>query len=116
MSIPDRQIPVHAPMTRFTIEDSQLTVGGIPLQRLAARIGQTPFYAYDRQVLINRVAELRTALPKAVKLHYAMKANPMPALVGVMANLVDGVDVASGGELKVALDIGANPAEISSTA
>ena len=113
MSIPDRQIPVHAPITRFAIEDSQLTVGGIPLQRLAARVGQTPFYAYDRQVLINRVAELRTALPKAVKLHYAMKANPMPALVGVMANLVDGIDVASGGELKVALDIGANPAEIS---
>ena len=37
----------------------------------------------------------------------------MPALVGVMAGLVDGIDVASGGELKVALDAGADPAEIS---
>jgi diaminopimelate decarboxylase len=42
-----------------------------------------------------------------------MKANPMPALVCHMARLVDGIDVASGGELKVALDAGANPREIS---
>ena len=48
-----------------------------------------------------------------MKLHYAMKANPMPALVGLMAGLVDGVDVASAGELKVALDAGADPREIS---
>ena len=34
-------------------------------------------------------------LPPEVQLHYAMKANPMPALVGFMARLVDGLDVAS---------------------
>lgn len=113
MSLPERQMPVHAPMNQFASADGQLLVGGIPLERLAARTGQTPFYAYDRQLLIERVAELRAALPKSVKLHYAMKANPMPALVGVMAGLVDGIDVASGGELKVALDAGADRAEIS---
>ncbi len=113
MSLSDHQIPVHAPITRFAVADSQLLVGGVPLERLAARVGQTPFYAYDRQVIVDRVRELRAALPQSVKLHYAMKANPMPALVGVMATLVDGIDVASGGELKVALDAGANPAEIS---
>jgi len=113
MSLSDHQIPVHAPITRFAVADSQLLVGGVPLERLAARVGQTPFYAYDRQVIVDRVSELRAALPQSVKLHYAMKANPMPALVGVMATLVDGIDVASGGELKVALDAGANPAEIS---
>ncbi|OPZ02912.1 MAG: L-glutamyl-(BtrI acyl-carrier protein) decarboxylase [Alphaproteobacteria bacterium ADurb.BinA305] len=59
------------------------------------------------------MAQLRAALPAAVKLHYAMKANPMPAVVGLMAGLVDGIDVASAGELKVALDAGAHPAEIS---
>jgi diaminopimelate decarboxylase len=52
-------------------------------------------------------------LPAGVQLHYAMKANPMPALVGHVSRLVDGLDVASGGELKVALDAGANPADIS---
>ena len=60
-----------------------------------------------------RAAELRKALPASVKLHYAMKANPMPALVAVMVQQVDGIDVASGGELKVALDAGADPREVS---
>lgn len=113
MSVSDRPIPVHAPMNQFATADGQLLVGGITLQRLAARVGQTPFYAYDQKLLRSRVAELRSALPKNIQLHYAMKANPMPALVGVMAGLVDGIDVASGGELKVALDAGVDPAEIS---
>ena len=100
-------------MSQFPVKDGELLVGGIPLSRLAARVGQTPFYAYDRQLLTRRVALLRAALPASLKLHYAMKANPMPALVCHMAGLVDGIDVASAGELKVALDAGANPREIS---
>lgn len=105
--------PVHAPMTQFPIRDGELIVGGVPLTRLAARVGQTPFYAYDRQLLDARVGELREALPDAIDLHYAVKANPMPALVGVMAELVDGLDVASAGELRIALDAGCPPADIS---
>ncbi|HNL78607.1 MAG TPA: pyridoxal-dependent decarboxylase, exosortase A system-associated, partial [Accumulibacter sp.] len=69
-------------MSQFAVRDGELLIGGIPLSRLADRVGQTPFYAYDRQLLAERVATLRAALPPAVKIHYAMKANPMPALVG----------------------------------
>ena len=100
-------------MRQFPVMNGELLVGGMALSRLASRVGQTPFYALDRSLLRKRVAELRAALPKAVKLHYAMKANPMPALVGYMAGLVDGIDVASGGELRVALNAGATPADIS---
>lgn len=100
-------------MTQFATAGGELVVGGKRLSQLAAQVGQTPFYAYDRALLRARVAELRGALPRQVKLHYAMKANPMPAVVGLMAGLVDGIDVASAGELKVALDAGADPAEIS---
>jgi diaminopimelate decarboxylase len=110
---PARTPPQHAPMPQFGVEANDLMVGGGPLSHLAARVGQTPFYAYDRTLLRRRVAELRAALPPAVKLHYAMKANPMPAVVGYMAGMVDGIDVASAGELKVALDAGADPAEVS---
>ena len=105
--------PTHAPMLQWPVRQGQLSVGGITLSRLADRVGQTPFYAYDRALLRARVADLRAALPPGLKLHYAMKANPMPALVQFMAGLVDGVDVASAGELKVALDAGVNPAEMS---
>ena len=110
---PKRVSPVHVPMTQFPLDDGELIIGGHKLSVLAERIGQTPFYAYDRGLLRARVAQLRAALPGTVKLHYAMKANPMPAVVGLMATLVDGIDVASAGELQVALNAGADPAEIS---
>ncbi|MBI5256391.1 MAG: pyridoxal-dependent decarboxylase, exosortase A system-associated [Burkholderiales bacterium] len=114
MSVPTpRPAPVHAPMRQFPVRDGELLIGGLPITRLAARVGRTPFYAYDRGLLARRVAELRAALPAGIKLHYAMKANPMPALVGFMAGLVDGIDVASAGELAVALDAGAQVAEVS---
>jgi diaminopimelate decarboxylase len=100
-------------MDQFPVENGELVVGGIPLSRLVARVGRTPFYAYDRGLLARRMNELRAALPQGIQLHYAMKANPMPALVCHMAGLVDGIDVASAGELKVALDAGADPREIS---
>ncbi|MBI5718936.1 MAG: pyridoxal-dependent decarboxylase, exosortase A system-associated [Burkholderiales bacterium] len=109
-------------MNQFAVQDGELIVGGMKLSQLAARVGRTPFFAYDRGLLRARVAELRAALPNGkdgkdgkdgIKLHYAMKANPMPALVGLMAGLVDGIDVASAGELKIALDAGADPAEVS---
>jgi diaminopimelate decarboxylase len=113
MNASERLPPAHAPMNCFPAENGELQVGGMPLSRLAMRVGQTPFYAYDRLILAERVAQLRAVLPASIKLHYAMKANPMPALVCLMAGLVDGIDVASGGELKVALDSGAEPREIS---
>jgi diaminopimelate decarboxylase len=100
-------------MDQFSVEDDCLLVGGIALTQLARQVGQTPFYAYDRDVMSRRVAQLREALPEGLSIHYAMKANPMPAVVQHMAGLVDGLDVASGRELRVALDTGTPAAEIS---
>lgn len=105
--------PRHAPMTQFASAGGELLVGGETLSTLAERVGQTPFFAYDRGLLRRRVVELRSTLPAGIRLHYAMKANPMPAVVGLMAQLVDGIDVASAGELKVALDAGAQAREVS---
>jgi diaminopimelate decarboxylase len=51
--------------------------------------------------------------PRQIDVPYAVKANPMPALVCLMAGLVDGLDVASAGELRVALDAGVDPSTIS---
>ena len=105
--------PQHAPMTQFEVLDDCLIIGGMPLTRLAERVGSTPFYAYDRSKLSERVALLRQHLPPEIELHYAMKANPMPAVVQHMAGLVDGLDIASGGEQRVALDTPIDPAEVS---
>ncbi len=105
--------PQHAAMDQFATVDNCLAVGGIPLPQLAARAGQTPFYAYDRGLMTQRVEDLRMAMPERLSLHYAMKANPMPAVVKHLAGLTDGLDVASLGELRVALDTGTDPRHIS---
>jgi len=91
----------------------ELLVGGQPLTRVVAAVGSTPCYLYDRGRLARRAGALRARLPDNVHLHYAMKANPMPALVCHMARLVDGLDVASAGELRLALDAGTAPEHIS---
>ena len=105
--------PRHAPMDRFPVVDDCLQVGGLSLTELAARAGRTPFYAYDRGLMTRRVEQLRAALPEGISLHYAIKANPMPAVVQHMAGLVDGLDVASQREMQTALDAGTPPGAIS---
>lgn len=113
MNTPGHPALQHAPMTQFPVHEDCLYVGGVALPRLAQRVGGTPFYAYDRQCIEARVAALRSLLPAGVRLHYAVKANPMPAVVQCLAGLADGLDVASAGELKIALDTGMRPAHIS---
>jgi diaminopimelate decarboxylase len=84
--------------------DGQLAIGGLGAERLAARAGSTPFFAYDREAIRCRVASVRASLPSDVHLSYAVKANPMPAVLHHLSGLVDGFDVASGTELRHALD------------
>ncbi|MGE3846662.1 MAG: alanine racemase, partial [Gammaproteobacteria bacterium] len=103
----------HARLANLAARDGQLLIGGQPAERLVARAGRTPLYVYDRAAMSERVASLRACLPAEVELHYAIKANPMPAVVAHFARLVDGFDVASQREMLVALDAGMDPAEIS---
>lgn len=97
----------------FATAGDELVVGGVPLKRLAARVGRTPFYAYDRALITERIAHLRSHIPKAVHLSYAVKANPMPAVAHHLGTLVDGFDVASAGELAMVLDTGIDPQRVS---
>jgi len=110
MTRDDRDRAGTAPaIARWAASNGELCVGGVPVHALARRLGGTPFYAYDRAQIAQRVGDLRAALPAAVRLHYAIKANPMPAVVQHLAGLVDGADVASAGELDLALDAGYSP-------
>lgn len=103
----------HARLATLESEHGMLRINGTPLDRIAERVGRTPFYVYDRAAITRRIGELRAALPDRVLLHYAIKANPMPALVGHVRSFVNGFDVASANEMLVALDGGMPPGEIS---
>ncbi|GAB3290050.1 pyridoxal-dependent decarboxylase, exosortase A system-associated [Parahaliea aestuarii] len=108
-----RTAPVHAPITQFSTRDNQLVIGPYTATELAARVGMTPFYAYDSGLIRQRVAALRDIMPPALHIHYAVKANPMPAVIQLLEELVDGLDVASAGEIRLALDSGVEPALVS---
>ena len=86
--------------------DGMLRIGGQRADILAEAAGDTPLFVYDRAMLTARAAEWRAAMPRDVQLHYAMKANPFAPLLAHMAAVVDGFDVASGGELALALASG----------
>jgi diaminopimelate decarboxylase len=80
-------------------------LGGIAAEELAGVFG-TPFYVYDLDVVTRQVAALRAVLPEAFDLAYAVKANPALGVVGHLAQLGLGADVASAGELALALRAG----------
>jgi diaminopimelate decarboxylase len=76
------------------------------MQSMMSKVQETPVFVYDFGIVRHKVSQLRNALPDGVGIHYAMKANPLSAFVSAMVPLVDGIDVASGGELKIATDVG----------
>jgi len=95
--------PGHACLAELTIADDDLIFAGQMIRQLAVTAGQTPFYAYDKARMTATTKKLRDTLPDFVRLHFAMKANPHPAVVKHFSKLVDGLDVASAGELRIAL-------------
>jgi len=90
----------------YQAEDSMLLVGGERIDALIERAGDTPLFVYDAAMLRARVARLRAAMPADLAIHYAVKANPFAPVVELMAGLVDGLDVASAGEMMLALGAG----------
>ena len=97
----------------FTARDGELAVGGRTASALAKEAGDTPLFVYSRDIIMQRMAELRQVMPERLSIHYAMKANPYGPLLEFMADLVDGLDIASVGELQQAREAGYTPREIS---
>lgn len=109
------QQPGHCELPYFPTEENQLRVGGQSIEQLAQQVGGAAFYAYDRSVIDQRIQALRDTLPNQIRLHYAVKANPMPELVQHVSQQVDGLDIASRGELALALQTATEPRHISFT-
>lgn len=97
----------------FDSEEGMLLIGGCGAASLVDEAGDTPLFVYDFAIIEQQVRAWRDAMPAALSLHYAVKANPYPALLQRMAGQVDGFDVASGGELARALEAGMDPAHVS---
>ena len=88
----------------FTVQRGSLTIGGRSAEAWAHAAGDTPLFVYDAGIAAARVRRFRAAFA-GVDLHYAIKANPFAPLLAALAPLIDGLDVASGGELVRALAV-----------
>ncbi len=83
----------------------ELLVGGLPVSELVERHG-TPLYVYDTATMDRQLSRLRAALPTGFSVWYSVKANPNPAVVRHFLGRGCGLEVASGGELGIALAAG----------
>ena len=97
----------------FAAMGGELAIGGHKASALVKAAGDTPLFVYSRTSIEQRLTDLRAAMPERLRVHYAMKANPYPPLLEAMAGLVDGFDVASAGELALALAAGEEAEAIS---
>lgn len=97
----------------FTAIDGELAIAGRKVSALVEEAGDTPLFVYSAALIRARLAQLRSALPRGVALHYAVKANPYRPVLELMAGLVDGFDIASGGELAMVRAAGIDPARVS---
>ena len=96
----------HFPLDFFNVKDHCLLIGNKNFMDILAPHADLPAYIYDRSVIKKKIALLRKYLPGRIHIHYAIKANPMFEVVDFVQGQVDGLDVASGKELQVALASG----------
>jgi len=107
------QPQLAVPLSYLQHDGGVLQIGGKSMQQISELLGQPCFYAYDRQAISSKIQQLRSKMPSQLKLHYAVKANPYLPVVQHIGNLVDGFDVASQGELLLALQTGMPASHIS---
>ena len=96
--------PMGALPPEFAVQSGALVIAGRTADVWAVQAGDTPLFVYDMAIVAARIARFRAAMP-AIDLHYAIKANPHADLLAVIAPMVDGLDVASSGELAKALAV-----------
>lgn len=73
----------------------------------------TPLYVYDLDGMLARAIQVKSLLGPGIELLYAVKANPNPEVVRGFLGNADGLDISSGGEYRLAVDSGWDPARLS---
>ncbi|HEX2763758.1 MAG TPA: pyridoxal-dependent decarboxylase, exosortase A system-associated [Allosphingosinicella sp.] len=104
--------PMGAIPAGFAANGGVLVIGGRRVEALIDEAGDTPLFVYDLSRIDGQVRRFRAACA-GPSLHYAVKANTYPPLLKHISKQVDGLDVASAGEMRAALASGTDPAEIS---
>ena len=97
----------------YSARGGELAVDGLGASELVERAGGTPVFVYSSDLIRACVERLRAAMPERLSLHYAVKANPYDQILRLFNRLIDGFDIASGGELSMVLAAGIDPSNVS---
>ena len=97
----------------YAARDGVLAIDGMKVTELVDRAAGTPLFVYSSTLLRARVARLRAAMPERMGLNYAIKANPFAPVLNLLSELVDGFDIASGGELGMVRGCGIDLSRVS---
>ena len=97
----------------FTTLGGELAIDGRPISQLVEESGETPLFVYSKAMIARRIADLRAAMPERVRINYAIKANSFAPLLSFISDQVDGLDIASGGELAMLEALGVDGKRIS---
>lgn len=100
-------------MDHFELKNGSIHCEEVPLELIADEIG-TPVYVYSAATLRRHARVLQAALAELRDplIAYAVKANPNPALLSVLAREGLGADIVSIGEYRAARAAGIDPGTI----
>ena len=102
----------YSPLDNFEIRNNSLCISGQSITDLIKSGVKLPCYIYSKTIIEKKIKLLRDTLPTAIRIHYSIKANPLPELVNYIKDYVDGLEVSSLAEMKTALATGINSKNI----
>jgi diaminopimelate decarboxylase len=105
-----KELSMELAVRCFQSPGTVLHIGGAPVSALASQYG-TPLFVYDRDALDRTLDGLATALPH-FEIFYSVKANPNLSIVRHFVERGCGLEIASAGELTLALAAGCSPERI----
>jgi diaminopimelate decarboxylase len=99
-------------MHDFKFKNGDLYCESVKVSTIAKNVG-TPLYLYSHHTLVDHFTKIKKAFRKvAPMICFAMKSNDNLAVLKTLVDLGAGFDIVSGGELKKALRVNADPRRI----
>ncbi len=96
----------------LTEHNGKVYIRNFCIEDIATQYG-TPFYLYDLDTVKEKIRNVRYAFGDSIEILYAVKANPNVEILRGIRNDIDGLDIASKGEMELTLMAGYDAKQLS---
>jgi diaminopimelate decarboxylase len=97
--------------THFATRGPNLVIGGIDVRELVSSYG-SPLFVYDANIMRRSYRRLARALEGFCEIHFSIKANPNPEIARLFVREGAGLEIASAGELELAIRASCQPKDM----